>query len=176
VRADLKRVVVLGALWLGLLVTLAAPPPLKVDKSAPLLLDDAPAAKAPPALPRLICYDCHGNFRDEPLSLKHARNKVTCVTCHGDSSAHASDEGNITPPEVMYPRDAIAKKCKGCHEDHKATPAAIAARKQERGLEKMEAKDLVCTDCHGKHRMAVRVIRWDKNTGKLLGGVKKRTE
>jgi len=160
----------------ALAVFAAAPPPLKVDKNAPLLLDDAPAAKATPALPRLICYDCHGNFRDEPLSLKHAKNKVTCVTCHGESSAHASDEGNITPPEVMYPRDAIAGKCKSCHENHSASPAAVAARRKERGLEKMEARDLVCTDCHGKHHMNVRAIQWDKKTGRLLGGGKKRTE
>jgi formate-dependent nitrite reductase cytochrome c552 subunit len=157
------------------LAAFAAPPPLTVDRKAPLLLDDAPAAKAPVLL-QLICYDCHGNFRDESFSLTHAKNKVTCVTCHGDSSAHASDEGNITPPETMYAREVIAKKCKGCHEDHNATPAAIAARKQERGLQKMEAKDLVCTDCHGKHRMAVRVIHWDKKTGKLLSGGKKRSE
>lgn len=154
----------------------AAAPPLKVDKNAPLLLDDAPAAKASPALPRLICYDCHGNFREEPFSLAHAKNKVTCVTCHGDSAAHASDEGNITPPEVMYVRDAIAKKCQSCHVEHTASAAAVATRRQERGLQKMEAKDLVCTDCHGKHRMNVRVIRWDKNTGKLLGGGKTRAE
>ncbi|MFA6563075.1 MAG: cytochrome c3 family protein [Verrucomicrobiia bacterium] len=158
------------------MTVLAAPPPLKVDKSAPLLLDDAPAAKTAPALPRLICYDCHGNFREELLALKHANNKITCVTCHGDSSAHASDEGNITPPEVMYARDAIAKKCQSCHKEHTASAAAVAARRQERGLQTMEAKDIVCTDCHGKHRMNVRVIHWDKNTGKLLGGGKKRAE
>ncbi len=135
-----------------------------------------PAGKAAPAPPRLVCHNCHSSFRDEPLSLTHAKNEVTCVTCHGDSSAHASDEGNSTPPEVMYPRDAIAKKCRGCHEEHTATPAAMTARQKERGLEKTNAKDLVCTDCHGKHRMSVRVIRWDKATGKLFGGVKKRSE
>lgn len=134
------------------------------------------AAAPPPTLPRLICYDCHGNFRDEPFSLTHAKNEVTCVTCHGESSAHAGDAGNITPPDVMYPRDAIAGKCKSCHEKHSASPAAIATRRQERGLEKKEPKDLVCTDCHGKHRMNVRGIQWDKKTGRLLSGGKKRTE
>jgi RNase P subunit RPR2 len=172
----MRSVVYIATSVFALAVFAAAPPPLKVDKNAPLLLDDAPAAKAAPALPRLICYDCHGNFRDEPFSLAHAKNKVTCVTCHGDSFAHASDEGNTTPPEVMYPRDAIAKKCKGCHEEHTATPAAMATRQKERGLEKTDAKVLVCTDCHGKHRMNVRAIHWDKTTGKLLGGAKKRSE
>ncbi len=157
------------------LAAFAAAPPLTVDKSAPLLLDDTPA-KATPALPRLICYDCHGNFREEPLAARHAKNKVTCVTCHGDSSAHASDEGNTTPPDVMYARDAIALKCRQCHKEHIASADAVAARRRERGLEKVEAKDLVCTDCHGKHHMNVRAIQWDKKTGKLIGGGKKRSE
>jgi hypothetical protein len=60
--------------------------------AAPLLLDDAPA-KAAPASPKLICYDCHGPFRDDPFSVQHASVDITCVTCHGESNAHAPRRG-----------------------------------------------------------------------------------
>lgn len=169
-----KRLAIAGILAVGALV-IAAPPPLKVDKSAPLLLDDAPAKKTP-ASPKLICYDCHGTFRDDPFSIKHASVDVTCVTCHGESDAHAHDEDNITPPQTMYAREAIAKRCGECHKEHNASPAKVVARWQERGLQKLKPVNLVCTDCHGRHRMNVRTIHWDKKTGKLLDTPKKETK
>ncbi|MFZ2643010.1 MAG: cytochrome c3 family protein [Verrucomicrobiia bacterium] len=156
----------------ALAVFAAAPPPLKVDKSAPLLLDDAPA-KTAPVSPKLICYDCHGTFREDPFSIKHASVNITCVTCHGESRAHADDEDNTTPPQTMFPREAIAKRCAECHKEHNVAPSKVIARWQERGLQKLTPSSLVCTDCHGKHRMNVRTIHWDKKTGKLLDAPKK---
>ena len=32
-----------------------------------------------------------------------------------------------------------------------------------------DPKQVVCTDCHGEHRLKVRSVWWDKSTGKLLG-------
>jgi len=34
--------------------------------------------------------------------------------------------------------------------------------------DKTDPDKIVCTDCHGEHRMKVRTIIWDKKTGKLL--------
>ncbi len=44
------------------------PPPLQVDKGRPLLLDDSVATEPQVRLPKLICYDCHGNYREESLA------------------------------------------------------------------------------------------------------------
>lgn len=168
-----KRLTVACVIVAGTFV-IAAPPPLKVDKSAPLLLDDpATAAKPAAAAPRIICHDCHGNFREELLSVTHAKVDVTCVTCHGESRAHADDEDNTTPPQVMYLREAIGKKCGECHKKHNSSAAKVVARWQERGLQNLKPADLACTDCHGKHRVNVRTIHWDKKTGKLLDAPKK---
>ena len=42
----------------------------------------------------------------------------------------------------------------------------------ERFLEKTsghtDLKSLVCTSCHGEHRLPVRTVRWDRKTGKLV--------
>lgn len=154
---------------------------MQVDKDAPLLLDDPEPVKPPtqksaaksPAVPRLICHDCHGNFREESLAVAHAKASVACVDCHGTSDAHANDEGNTTPPGVMYPRSGIAPKCLECHKTHNASATKVIARWQERGLAKTSAQDLVCTDCHGEHRMKVRTIQWDRKTGQLLSGWKR---
>jgi hypothetical protein len=155
-------------------------PPLKVDKDAPLLLDHPDTAVpgstkgTPPTgpTPVLICYDCHGNYREESLAVVHARKEVTCVVCHGESEAHASDEDNTTAPQVLYPRQKIAAKCAECHKTHDAPAVAIIGRWQERGLQKTPVKSLVCTDCHGAHRLRVRTVHWDKETGKLMPATK----
>lgn len=153
----------------GPTVSAAPLPPLKVDKAAPRL-EDGPASTAPaqPGKRRLVCYDCHVNFQEEPFAAKHAAKEVTCITCHGESRAHASDENNITPPDRMYPRAAIAPACAQCHQTHNAPAAAILQRWKERGLQQTDPKKAVCTDCHGAHRLRVRTTRWDKATGKLL--------
>jgi len=96
------------------------------------------------------------------------------------SERHRSDEDNVTPPEIMYPKAKINPTCMMCHprheiqeiEDHKpllagadtifdedfeASPSGPADAKQ------------YCTDCHGtKHRMKVRIVRWNKATGELI--------
>jgi hypothetical protein len=38
----------------------------------------------------------------------------------------------------------------------------------ERSLDKTDPKRIVCTDCHGEHRMKVRTVLWDKKSGTLL--------
>jgi hypothetical protein len=158
---------------LGLAAALCgAPPPLKVDKKAPLLLDSRPPAPPPksklPAGRRLICFDCHGNFRQEPFAANHAARGVTCVDCHGESREHSADEGNVTPPEVMYSRESIIDKCRECHSIRNAVVPDVLVRRRPSGVERIAPKDVVCTDCHGQHFMNVRTVRWDKQTGQLL--------
>lgn len=149
------------------------PPPLVVDPSAPLLLDDAPAQKPPasaagPKADNEACFVCHANYREEPLVVEHAKQNVGCVKCHGPSLKHRNDENNTTPPDVMFPLDAIDDACAECHDEHIAPAVKVIARWQERCPQKTQPDSIACTDCHGNHRLALRSVRWNKKTGELL--------
>jgi hypothetical protein len=149
--------------------------PLRVDKSAPLLLDDAPA-KAPaatdpkkPMADNSACFVCHGNFQEEQMVTVHAKENVGCTKCHGPSLAHRNDEDNVTAPDKMYAPVRIDNACRKCHEDHDAPPRKVIAMFQARFPANTDPKKVLCTDCHGEHRLKVRSVWWDKNTGKVLG-------
>ena len=151
------------------------PPPLVVDKSAPLLLDEpAEADKTNPQATAAVdadtaaCFVCHANFKTESLAQGHAQAKMGCIDCHGKSYAHRNDENNTTPPEKMYAMDQIDQACRQCHPSHDVTAAKVVVLALQRGLSKTDPKAIVCTDCHGNHRLPQRTVRWDKKTGKLL--------
>jgi hypothetical protein len=153
----------------------AAPlPALKVEKGAPLLLDALPESKpenAPgkgPMVDNGACYCCHRNFEEESLVQVHAKAGVGCVKCHGESIAHRNDEDNITPPDVIYASRQIDNACQKCHESHDAPAKKVIAAWQQKCPAKTGPEELVCTDCHGEHRMKVRTVRWDKQTRKLI--------
>ena len=160
----------------GLAAEKAKPlPPLKVDRSAPLLLD-APAEKKPsskskgPKADNHACHVCHTNYQEECLAVTHADANVGCVKCHGESIAHRNDENNITPPDTMYPTEGIDAACVKCHETHDAPARKVLARYTERCAGKKSPDQVVCTDCHGEHRLKLRTGRRDKKTGKLISG------
>jgi len=152
----------------------AALPPLKVEKGAPLLLDalpDAKPAKTPeegPVADNIACYCCHRNFEEEPMVRVHAKANVGCVKCHGESVAHRNDEDNTTPPDVIYPAQRIEKACQECHESHDAPAKKVIACWQQKCPAKTHVEELLCTDCHGDHRLKIRTVRWDKHTRKLI--------
>jgi hypothetical protein len=144
-------------------------PPLVVDKTAPLLLEE-PSDKKDKKFLRInqSCFVCHDNYKDEYLMLVHAKEEIGCVDCHGESVAHRNDEDNITPPDLMYPLDEIDDACQECHDTHDAPADMIIARWQARCPEKKDVEKIACTDCHGRHRLKARTVRWDKSTGELL--------
>ena len=179
------------------------PPPLVVDTSEPLLLDEpteeqAAIAATETATGNMACFVCHANYRGEVLADSHAKANVGCVNCHGDSFAHRNDENNTTPPETMYPYERIdpfcqgchdahdisarkiiaawvkqkAKKpdvtCEGCHKEDDVPPEKVVTRWKELGIDKSDPAVIVCTDCHGDHRIKVRTVIWDKESGELL--------
>ena len=120
----------------------------------------------------LFCSACHYAFGDEELALSHERVGIGCERCHGESERHRSDEDNVTPPEIMYPKAKINPTCMMCHprgkikhvSDHKSFLAGAKTT-----FDKDTDQKQYCTDCHGKeHRMNVRTIRWNKATGELL--------
>ena len=121
-----------------------------------------------------FCYACHADFQGETLEARHAKAGIGCERCHGESERHRSDEANITPPELMYPRTRVNPTCMICHprdtikqvDSHDvilADAKTIFDEKDPEGPEK------VCTDCHApKHKMGVRTVRWNKATGEIL--------
>jgi hypothetical protein len=152
----------------------SALPPLVIKKDAPLLLDgpSTPAAKSGPSTGARVannesCYCCHTNYRDEEFVGFHAKANVGCTECHGESLAHRNDEDNITPPDTMYAADQIAANCKKCHDTHDASAAKVIARWQEKCPARTNPTDLLCTDCHGQHRLKFRTVWWDKKTRQL---------
>ncbi len=149
--------------------------PLKVDKAAPLLLDEPPA-KPPeafdPKKPRAdnsACFVCHGNFQEESMVAVHAKENVGCMKCHGASRAHRNDEDNVTAPDKMFAPARIDNACRECHEDHNASARKVIAMFQARFSANTDPKKVVCTDCHGEHRLKVRSVSWDKRHGQALG-------
>jgi len=115
---------------------------------------------------------CHANFKTESLAQGHAKAKMGCVDCHGKSYAHRNDENNTTPPEKMYALDQIDDACRQCHPSHDVPAAKVVVLARQRALSQTDPKAILCTDCHGHHRLAQRTVRWDKKTGKLLPRVK----
>ncbi len=153
----------------------AAAPPLSLDKYLDEKLPEATKEEVKLKADNFACYVCHGNYKEEVFVIWHGKADIGCVKCHGDSHDHRNDEDNIIPPEKMYPADQIEKCCVECHKQHDAPAVEVLARWQERCPEKTNPKDLVCTDCHGQHRLKLRTVRWDKKTGKVLD-VKKKDE
>ena len=146
--------------------------PLKVDKGAPLLLNDAAGPTKKPGAAKHAdnssCFVCHGNYQEESMAVAHALADVGCVKCHGNSFAHRNDEDNVTPPDTMYAEADIAANCANCHETHNAPAAKVIAKWQARCPVKTNPTELLCTDCHGEHRLKFRTVWWDKKTGKLV--------
>lgn len=149
-------------------VQAVAAPPLSLEGFLDEKLPEAPAEEEKIKADNESCYVCHGNYREEKFVLWHGKEDVGCIDCHGKSYEHRDDEDNITPPDKMYPLDAIKKCCEKCHEDHDAPARKVIARWRERCPEKTDPKTIVCTDCHGQHRLKMRVVRWNKKTGELL--------
>lgn len=136
-----------------------------------LLEEKLPEAKTSDTKPKadnFACFVCHANMEGEPLVEVHARKGHGCIECHGDSFAHRNDEDNVTPPDVMFPPEAIDPFCRKCHDRHDAPAKDVVARFLKRCAGKTDPEQIVCTDCHGEHHLSRRTVRWDKRTGKLL--------
>ena len=158
-------------------VTLCAGVPLAavlVFAAAPAEKKDSSTKKQPEA-DNQACFVCHANYDGEELAEQHAKANVGCADCHGASTAHRNDENNITPPDRMYWAEAIDPGCVPCHGTHDAPARTVIARWQERSLAKKDVKEMVCTDCHGEHRLNRRSVRWDKRTGKLIPATASKT-
>jgi hypothetical protein len=154
--------------FLGEQVCAVAAPPLSLEGYLDEKLPEARTDKPKMKVDNGACYVCHGNYQEEELTVMHGQDAVGCMDCHGRSFAHRGDEDNITPPEKMYPAGEIDRMCGTCHEGHDVAPMDVIVRWKRRCPTKTDPKTIVCTDCHGQHRLKRRVVRWDKKTGKLI--------
>ena len=153
---------------LGFCTWVMAVPPLSLDKYRD---EKLPVGKDESAGLKEVnggCYVCHGNYRTESLVISHAKEKVGCVECHGESLPHQVDEFHRTPPEKMYGPHNVDKMCGKCHEEHDAPADKVIERWQQRCPDKTDPKQIVCTDCHFQHRLPSRDVVWNKKTGKLV--------
>jgi len=124
-----------------------------------------------------FCSACHYAFAEEELARKHESAGIGCERCHGESERHRSDEDNVTPPEIMYPKAKIIPTCMMCHprheinhvEQHEPLLAGAKTIFDSDSNSESAGHQLYCTTCHAReHRINVRTIRWNKATGELL--------
>jgi hypothetical protein len=122
-----------------------------------------------------FCNACHADFEEERLVATHKAAGIGCERCHGESLRHRSDEANVTPPELMYPKERINPTCMMCHPRQTIRQVESHRPILEAGMSLFgtsspgENAKKYCTDCHGRdHRMNRRTIQWDKCTGKLI--------
>lgn len=122
----------------------------------------------------VFCSACHYGFDDEELARTHELAGIGCERCHGESERHRSDEDNITPPEIMYPRAKINPTCMMCHPRHEIRHVArhktlLTGAKTVFDSADEGGNQIYCTNCHARdHRINFRTIRWNKETGELL--------
>jgi len=131
-----------------------------------------------PVVANQFCFACHYDFEEEEFAVSHELSGIGCERCHGESMRHRSDEANITPPDLMYPKARINPSCMMCHPRYEINE--VPAHKPllawtetifDEAVEDSASSHKVkyCTDCHApKHRMKVRTVRWNKATGELL--------
>ena len=122
----------------------------------------------------VFCSACHYGFSDEELARTHEQAGIGCERCHGESERHRSDENNITPPEIMYPEAKINPTCMMCHPRYEIRHVAhhealLSGAKTVFDSATDSGSQIYCTGCHAKdHRINVRTIRWNKETGELI--------
>jgi hypothetical protein len=122
-----------------------------------------------------FCAACHYAFGEEKLALTHEKAGIGCERCHGESERHRSDEDNVTPPEIMFPKDKIIPTCMMCHPRHEIQHVnrhqrlLAGAKTIFDSDSQTKGRQIYCTTCHAKeHRINVRTIRWNKATGEIL--------
>jgi len=141
----------------------------QVKEEAPLLLleegeeMEISSKYTGPVADNFACHVCHMNYGFEVFAVAHAENNIGCVRCHGESDAHKNDEDNITPVDILYPREKIFPLCFDCH-----AKEDMDSEEHEPFISKSPPADQECFDCHGEHRLGYRTRRWDKNTGELI--------
>ena len=84
-----------------------------------------------------VCARCHVISVVEWGMSGHRKAGITCVTCHGASQGHVTDERNNIKPEHIPHGAAVAGLCAGCHKS---------------GCPKTQ-QTVSCQNCHHSHAL-----------------------
>jgi hypothetical protein len=124
----------------------------------------------------LGCSNCHGQSiahkNDEnhltPPDKMYPPNEIdsACRKCHATHDVQPAAVVRRWKQRIGDKKSDVL--CKECHESHDIPAAAVIRKWQQRTSQKTNDKLIVCTDCHGQHRLNRRSVRWDKKTEKLL--------
>ncbi len=97
-----------------------------------------PSKLAPAAADR-ICMTCHLNEQTHSgrLQSSHARNQVSCTTCH---QIHAEGPRDLLP----HGQDAINTQCERCHVN-------VVVQFQKPNHHRVPENAMSCVDCHNPH-------------------------
>ena len=123
------------------------------------------------------CVHCHGQSsahrNDEnnttPPEIMYPAEKIDPF-CRGCHTAHDIPPRTIIARWLKRSEKEANPSCCGCHEEDDVPPEQVVVRWKERSLDKNETDpgNIICTDCHGDHRMKLRTVIWDKASGRLL--------
>lgn len=162
-------------------ITTEHPPTEAETKNATCFVCHANYEQEPLALrhakANLGCSNCHG----ETIAHKNDESHLTppdkmyptseidgaCRKCH--TSHDVQPAGIVRRWKERSGDKKTDVLCKECHESHDVPAAAVVRKWQKQGGQEIYEKPIVCTDCHGEHRLKKRSVRWDKKTGKRMG-------
>ncbi len=92
-------------------------------------------SKMPSAEKNEVCTTCHqGSARTHWASSAHARNDVSCSSCHKVHTAHDASRDKLTQADV----------CFSCHKDLRALTLRTSRHPIREGM-------VACSDCHNPH-------------------------
>jgi nitrate/TMAO reductase-like tetraheme cytochrome c subunit len=112
------------------------------------------------------CQVCHINFATEEFTDVHVKAGIGCVKCHGASEEHAADEEHLTSPGILFSKARVNDSCttSECH----PRPDQDTEIGHRPFLAGADPDHPWCTDCHGRHVIAKRTRRWDKDSRELI--------
>ena len=124
----------------------------------------------------MACSDCHG----ESIAHKNDENNTTppdkmypvndidgaCQKCHTGHDVQPAKVVSRWKQRIGDEKNEVL--CKKCHESHDIAAADVVRKWQKQTGQKKSEKPIVCTHCHGEHRLKMRSVRWGKKSGDLL--------
>jgi hypothetical protein len=106
-----------------------------------------------------LCRPCHTETTADFVSHPHAKNGLSCDTCHGESVRHRESAGGADPDRIAAP-DQVPALCGGCHdravENAGGASTTLLGQYQasKHGVfvaERSKVRAPHCATCHGEH-------------------------
>ena len=128
----------------------------------------------------MACSGCHG----ESVAHKNDENNTTppdkmypandidgaCQKCHTGHDVQPAEVVRRWKQHIGDEKTEVL--CEKCHESHDIAAADVVRKWQKQTGQKKSEEPILCTDCHGQHRLNMRSVRWDKKSGELLRDIR----